>query len=222
MVHPLSLKLETSPPPAMLRLLLCLLLLCTAWTARAGELPNFANDEEADAWLRKQSPYYAMMATDVDRRGGYKFRTANHPKGMVLHENGQRYIEMNAALVGPERVSILVFELTNAFQEAQHQEVDQRARDGRIADAIHFGLLHELVEYDGLRHHRYVLAELDKVLGGIPREMLTWINPALTTLASYELPYAFVYVEAQAQSGHTTHYHRWFEKQRGVGKMLKR
>ena len=198
----------------MLRPLLFLLLLCFAWPACAGELPRFSSDEEADAWLRKQSPYYAMMAEDVDRRGGYKFRTANHRKGMVLYERGQRYIEMNEALAGPERVSILIFELTNAHQEARHQEVDARARDGRIRDAIHFGLLHELVEYDGLRHHRKVLAELDKTVGGVPREMLTWLNPALTTLASYELPYAFVYVEAQAKSGHTAHYHRWFEKQR--------
>ena len=129
----------------------------------------FATDEAADEWLRKNSAYYARMAADVDTRGGYKFRTANHPKGMVLYENGQRYIEMNERLVGPERVSVLIFELTNAYQDARHQEVDARARDGRITDAIHFGLLHELVEYDGLRHHRWVLADLDKVVGGIPR-----------------------------------------------------
>lgn len=201
----------------MRRPLLVLLLFCLAALTSRGELPRFESDLAIDAWLRASSPYYAAMAAEVDRRGGYKFRaSATHPKGLVLHENGQRYIELNDALTGAERVSILIFELTNAHQELRHHEVDARARDGRISDPIHFGLLHELVEYDGLRHHRRVLAELDKLVGGIPREMLLWINPEFTTFASYELPYAFTYIEAQAQSGHTAHYHRWFAQQRAA------
>ena len=178
--------------------------------AQSSEMPSFASDEEADAWLRSSSPFYDRMARDLDGRGGYAFRRGDRPRGMVVHENGNRYIELNTDLKGAERVSILIFELTNAFQDTKHIEIDQRARSGVIENAELFALRHELIEYDGLRYHRSVLAELEKVVGGIPREMLGWINPALTTLESYRLPLAHDYLESQNRSGHTDHYRRHF------------
>ena len=93
-------------------------------------LPSFANDEEADTWLRSQSPFYKLMAEDVDERGGYRFRVGDKPLGLVVHANGTRYIELNPSLVGGERVSILIFEMTNVFQDRKHLEIDQRARRG--------------------------------------------------------------------------------------------
>jgi hypothetical protein len=175
-----------------------------------GELPSFANDDEADVWLRSQSPFYDSMARDVDRRGGYSFRTWDEPRGIVFHENGTRYIQLNVSLTGPERLSILIFEMTNAFQDARHLEIDQRARNGTIESAEVFALRHELIEYDGLRYHRKVLSELDNSIGGIPREMLTWINPQLTTFEGYSLPLVHDYLESQHRSGHTDHYRRYF------------
>ncbi|MEA3213216.1 MAG: hypothetical protein QOE70_6273 [Chthoniobacter sp.] len=186
-------------------------------TSRAGEPPAFKTDAEIDAWLRKNSAFYAVMAVDIDKRGGYSFRSWSEPLGVVVTEEGRRFIQLNPSLEGAERVSILIFEVTNAYQEEHHQEIDTRARTGAIDNPIEFGLLHELVEFDGLRYHRKVLVDLDRVLKGIPRPMLTWINPALTSLETYELPLAFTFVEAQARSGHTDHYRKWFWIQRGWG-----
>ena len=69
------------------------------------------------------------------------------------------------------------------------------------------------MELDSLRLHRTVLEELDRALGGIPAEMLHWINPDLKTLADYKLPLTFDYLKAMEASGHTAHYHEWFPKQ---------
>ncbi len=182
--------------------------------ASTAELPTFPNDEDADAWLRAKSPFYAYMAEDVDTRGGYTFRSWDQPRGIVCHEGGIRFIQMSPDLKGGARLSILIFEITNAFQEAKHKEIDQRARTGAIKDAEVFAIRHELIEYDGLRYHRDVLVELDRVVGGIPREMLTWINPPLTTIDSYLLPLAHDYLEAQNKGGHTDHYRTYFAVRR--------
>jgi len=181
----------------------------------AAELPSFASDKEADAWLRSKSPFYDSMATDVDGRGGYTFCSWDQPRGTVVHKNGTRYIQLNPDLKGGERLSILIFEITNAFQDTKHIEIDQRVRTGAIVNAEVFALRHELIEYDGLRYHRKVLAELDKPTGGIPPEMLTWIDPGLTTLDSYSLPLAHDYLESQNKGGHTDHYRKHFPIRRG-------
>lgn len=174
------------------------------------ELPLFASDMEADTWLRSMSPSYASMAKEIDRRGGYSFRSWDQKRGTVVHENGNRYIQLNPALKGAERLSILIFEITNAFQDTKHLKIDEAARTGAIDNAEVFALRHELIEYDGLRYHRDVLLDLDKSLGDIPREMLTWINRQLTTLESYRLPLAHDYLESQNRSGHTDHYRKYF------------
>src|SRR5204863_9032535 len=132
------------------------------------------SDEEADAWLRSKSSSYDSMAKEIDSRGGCTFRSWNQPRGTVVHKNGARYILLNSGLKGGERLSILIFEITNTFQDRKHIEVDQQARNGTIDDAELFALRHELIEYDGLRYHRDVLSDLHKSLGSVPREMLTW------------------------------------------------
>src|SRR3954471_19843197 len=85
--------------------------------AVAGELPAFSTDEEADAWLRSQSPFYATMAADVESRGSYHFTVQpDTPKAGDVHfVEGQRYIALGAELEGAHRVSVLIFEMTNAF-----------------------------------------------------------------------------------------------------------
>lgn len=170
------------------------------------DLPSFTNDNEADIWLRSRSSFYHSMAKDIDERGGYTFRSWDQPRGTMVHADGTRYIQLNPDLKGGERLSVLIFEVTNAYQDAKHIEIDQRARVGTIKNAEEFALRHELIEYDGLRFHRDVLSELDNSIGGIPREMLIWINPRLTTLASYRLPLAHDYLECQKKGGHTDHY----------------
>src|SRR5947209_8174054 len=112
----------------MNRRLFLFLALLAPLMATAADFPSFASDAEADQWLRQHSPYYEKMAGEVDQRGGYKIRTSKEcAKGLVSIQDGQRFIDLNPSLTGPERVSILIFELTNAFQEPAHQEVDARA-----------------------------------------------------------------------------------------------
>lgn len=180
-------------------------------------LPSFVNDQKADAWLRLKSPFYDSMATQVEGHGGYEFCSWEQPLGTVVHASGSKCIYLNDNLKGGERLSILIFEMTNAFQSAKHLEIDERTRSGAIDTAEVFALRHELIEYDGLRYHRKVLSELDPSIGGIPREMLTWINPQLTTLASYSLPLAHDYLECQDQGGHTDHYRKHFPICAGTG-----
>ena len=121
---------------------------------------------------------------------------------------------------GAERVSVLIFELTNCYQAPQHQEVDHAAGAGKIKTAREFGLLHEVVELDGLRHHRRVLEELDTVVHGVPVEMFRWLssNRDLAKLNDYQVPYAFEYLKAQEANGHTQQYYDWFPKQAKRGK----
>jgi hypothetical protein len=184
--------------------------------AQPMALPDFTSDQEAHAWLREHCPYYKTMAAEVEKGGAVSYGVLEaRTGGLVERGSGATRILLAKELKGAHRLSVQIFELTNLYQQKRHDAVDERARSGTIKTPEEFGLLHELIEYDGLRYHRFVLSELDAVLeGGIPREMLTWINPELTNLVSYELPLAFEFVEAQAKSGHTAHYHDWFWTQK--------
>jgi hypothetical protein len=132
---------------------------------------------------------------------------------MVRWESGKLVIELGNSLAGAKRTSILIFELTNAYQDSQHREIDRGATEGRITTAREFGILHELVELDGLRHHRVVLEELDRRLQGIPADMFRWLSPKAVKLSDYEVPFAHDYIKAQEASGHTNHYYEWFPRQ---------
>jgi hypothetical protein len=202
--------------PGFMRSVFLCFILATSLGAAAADLPVFASDAAADRWLRANSAYYRTMAAAVEGRTGYSFRTSKKLSGgVVTWEKGKPVIELGAALAGPERVSVLIFELTNCFQAPQHQEVDNEAGAGKIKTAREFGMLHEIVELDGLRHHRRVLEELDARLHGIPAEMFQWISstPGLRKLDDYQLPYAFDYLKAQSANGHTQLYYEWFPRQ---------
>jgi hypothetical protein len=192
-----------------------LLLLLVPSAARAAGLPDFESDLQADRWLRGQSPWYRTLADAVDRRGGYTIaRTAEYPGGVAYFKDGRGHIGLNDALKGAHRVSVIVFELTNLYQEPRHQEVAHRVRRGELDDPAVFGLLRETIEYDGLRMHRDVLADLEPALGTVPPEMIAWVSSTARSFAEYHVPYAYDYLKAQQASGHTAHYHRLFEKHR--------
>jgi hypothetical protein len=181
----------------------------------AEGLPGFESDRQADRWLREQSPWYRSMAEAVDRSGGYTFgRTTEMPGGLAYFKDGRGFIELNDSLKGAQRVSVLIFELTNLYQERRHQEVADRVRHGELNNAAVFGLLRESIEYDGLRLHLDVLSELHPVLGAVPPEMIAWVSSTARSFAEYRLPFAYDYLKAQETSGHTAHYIRLFEKHR--------
>lgn len=183
--------------------------------AGAAGLPAFDSDAQADRWLREHSARYRDMAGAVDRRGGYTInRTDAYPGGVAYFQDGKGYIGLNDTLKGAHRVSVILFEVTNLFQEGRHQEVADRVRRGELDNPAAFALLRECIEYDGLRLHRDVLLELEPVLGTVPPEMITWVSSTARTFAEYRLPYAYDYLKAQAASGHTAHYLKLFEKHR--------
>ena len=193
-----------------------LVLVVTAVRAFAGELPAFDSDAAADRWLRDHSGFYKTMAAAVDARGGYSFQGSGElALGMVRWKEGKPVIELGDSLKGAKRVSILIFSLADIYESRQHQEVDADAAQGRIASEREFDVLHALVQLDGLRHHRKVLEELDSHVGGVPAEMLQWINPQLRTLSGYLLPMAYDFVKAQETGANARHYHEWFYKQKG-------
>lgn len=192
-----------------------LLLLGISVAGAPEELPVFKSDLQADRWLREQSPWYRSMAQVVDQRGGYTIgRTTEMPGGVAYFKNGRGFIELNDSLKGPHRVSVLIFELTNLYQEHRHQEVANRVRHGDLNNPAAFGLLRETIEYDGLRLHRDVLLDLKPVLRAIPPEMITWISSTAKSFEEYQLPFAYDYLKAQQAGGHTAHYIRLFEKHR--------
>jgi hypothetical protein len=198
-------------------LLLVVVLIHFAPKADAAALPDFASDEEADAWLKKSSAFYTTMTEAVNRHGGYIFRKfVGGRGGMMRVEKSGHVIELSATLSGAERVSVLIFEMTNALQQPKHAAIDQRVMAGEITGPIHFGLLQELIEYDGLSLHRRVLEELQAGGAEIPPTMFTWVTDGAKTFADYHIPLAADYIDAQAKSGHTAHYYKWFWVQKGV------
>jgi hypothetical protein len=194
---------------------LSVLLLVASSLAGAAELPVFESDQEADRWLREHCPLYRRFAETVDKRGGYTIsRTTEYPGGVAYFKEGRGYIQLNDVLKGAHRVSVLMFEMTNLYQERRHQDVADRVRRGELNNPPVFGLWRESIEYDGLRMHRDMLLELKPALGTIPPAMITWVSSTAKTFAEYQLPYAYDYLKAQEASGHTAHYLRLFEKHR--------
>jgi hypothetical protein len=179
--------------------------------ALAGPIPTFDSDPAADVWLRASSPFYLKMAEDVDRRGGYTFsRSDRFPKAAAVFRSGKRTIELNDRLKGPERVSVIVQELTNHYQEKKLWEVDRDVDEGRITDAIEYAIMRELIEYDGLKLHRQVLVELERTVGSIPKEMFYWLSGA-TTLSDYEVSPAYDAIKLHRSPGkHHDYYRREF------------
>jgi hypothetical protein len=193
---------------------LLLALLFLAAQTRAESLPDFETDQQADVWLRANSKFYKTMAENADKRGGYSIsRNNDTPGGLAYFKEGHGHIELNDRLKGPHRVSIIIFEMTNLYQEHRHQEVADRVRKGKLESPQIFGLLRETIEYDGLRLHRDVLLELKPVLGTMPDAMFTWVCHA-KSFDTYQLPFVYDYIKAQESSGHTAHYWKLFEKHR--------
>lgn len=181
----------------------------------AAVIPAFTNDAAADTWVREHSPAYRRMAEFVDARWGCDFGlNTNSAGGLAYVENGRGRIDLAATLTGPRRISVLIFEMMNLRQQDRHEEVTAPVRRGEQTDATLFALRREAVEYDALRLHRDVLIELERAVGELPPEMVTWASSTATNVAGYELPYAHDYFKAQAGSGHTQHYYRLFEKHR--------
>ena len=116
---------------------------------------------------------------------------------------------------GPARVSALIIELTNFLQEAKHQELEDEVTIGEIKDASEYAIMRSLIELDGMKIHREVLLQLDRAIpGGIPNEMLAWINPKLRSVSEYHVPNAFDYVKSLRDSDYRRGFEDWFKRRK--------
>jgi len=169
-----------------------------------------------DAFLREVSPFYTAMARFVEFEGGYKFEDRVDLAAGKWNA-ASRTIELHKDLRGAHRASIIAFEMTNAYQQKLHTEVDSKAAGGAIATETEFALLHELIEYDGLRLHRTVLEEIEKHLGRLPGDFFFTCNPKPKAVKEYQLPLVTDYLKHMKASGHTAHYYPWFRHQQKQG-----
>ena len=174
----------------LLILPLCLFLCSPVVTAEPAADIDFAECKDnaaIDAFLRKTSQLYAAMARIVELDGAYQFKDKTDLEAGKWSA-GERTIDIHSSLKGAKRASVIAFEMTNAFQQRLHTEVDMAAVSGAITTESEFALRHELVEYDGLRLHREILQEIEKSLGKLPPEFFFFSNPKPGSVAEYKLP----------------------------------
>jgi len=184
--------------------------------AEPGDSIDFATCKDnaaIDAFLRKASPFYSAMARIVEFHGGFQIADREGVSG-GLWSAGERMIYLNPQLAGAHRVSIVAFEMTNAYQDRLHREVDMAVAAGEITTKTEFALRQELVEYDGLRLHREMLVEIENHLGKIPSEFFFTVNPKPESVAKYQLPLVMDFLKQMQASGHTAYYYQWFEAQK--------
>lgn len=210
-----SLMKRSPPSPrTMKKALFCLANICLiSGSIYAGDLPKFDSDKAADQWMREHSPLYKSVASSVEAHGGYKFLSVKDiPRALTVNENGGQTIQLNDQVQGPKRVSLAAFELTNAYQMSKFQDLETEVHNGIVKDASEYAILRALIEMDGLKIHRQILEEIDKSIGGVPKEMFQWIYPGATTLAGYQIPPAFDYIRAQQNSPYRAGYEQLFRE----------
>ena len=181
---------------------------CSAFAASWAEQDNAIHQQ-----LLRESVYYQYLVTEIEKKHSLEFRSQSDFKlGNVVDEDGVLMIEINPELEGDRRVTIIIWEIANAFQREIFDDIGKRVLTGEINSAREYGLRMEIVEYSSFRHHRRVLVDLQQSIGDINGDYLYFINPALERLEDYSLPYVHNYIDAQAKSGHTAYYERWYAK----------
>jgi len=189
-------------------LLLFISLLCNrvvaAEQAARFDLATCKDNAAIDTFLRKASPLYNAMARIVEFQGGYEVADKTDiPAGEW--NPAERKICVNSLLAGPHRVSIVAFEMTNAYQQRLHAEIDMAVVAREITTKTEFALRHELVEYDGLRLHREILIEIEKHLGKVPPEFFFMAgSPKPDSVAKYQLPLVMDFLKDMKAKGMKT------------------
>ena len=169
--------------------------------------------EAADFMLKKRSKTYQKLADFVTNHGGYQI-TSEKQEWYGFWHLGRRAISIRPDVKGALMVSVLAFEMTNAFQSNEHLKIDKDARNGRI-NQKQFVERHETVEYQGALVHCKILKELSYVFGELPEEMFILNKPPnKKDLTSWIFPDVKSFLKAQNDSGHSDHYKRWYFHQR--------
>lgn len=189
---------------------LCFVLgLRLASAIHGSDLPR--SDAELDTWLCDHSPKYKQMAEKVRSDYSYRIEAATEfPLGNVREDRNGIVIELNPNIPQPRRATILIWEMANAFQRPTFAEISRRAHSGAISSHREYGLRMEIVEFHSHQLHRDVLVELSEAGVKITEDYLYFLNPNLKSLDQYRIPSVHDYIEAQAKSGHTRHYEKWY------------
>jgi len=179
----------------------------------------FKTDAQIDKWLREASTTYAMIVKDIESRKDLRgFRFADRKdiaRGNLAWVGGFLEVQLNPKLSGPLRISVLIFEMANAYRNPDHREIDRAVDEGYIRTPQEFGLAHQMLEYEAMRLHRTILVEIESRAGTLPADFFCLVVPAPPSAAEYRLPPLYVYLKTQKESGHTAHYYRWFRRRRG-------
>jgi hypothetical protein len=87
-----------------------------------------------DGSLRNHSPRYRAMADEVRKRQPYRIESRNNfPLGNVRDDDGGLVIELNSDLPKERRATILIWEMSNAYQRDICADIARRAKAGEIA-----------------------------------------------------------------------------------------
>ena len=191
-----------------LSMLVLSLVTCSTYAAIWAE-----ENDDIHLQLLRESSYYKNIVAEIEKKHSLIFKSqSNIALGNVIDENGDLIIEINPDLTGARRTTIIIWEIVNSFQREIFDDIGKRVMAGEINNAREYGLRMEMVEYTSFRHHKRVLLDLQLSIGGVDADYLFFINPALKRLEDYSLPYVHDYIDAQAKSGHTAHYERWYDK----------
>ncbi len=170
--------------------------------------------EAANSLLIKSSKTYRKMFDYLTCHGDFQIISEKTTAYYGCWDAGRRVIRIGPDVKGALMVSVLAFEVTNAFQTNEHEKVDDDARK-RLIKQEQFVERHETIEYQGLVMHCQVLKELNNAFGDLPEEMFILCKPPdKKVLVSWIPPDKKSYLKAQNESGHSDHYRRWYFQQR--------
>jgi hypothetical protein len=175
----------------------------------------------ADSLLKESSNTYRQIAVYVKSHGGYHIVSEKATEYFGCWFGDRRVVTIRPEVKGALMVSVLAFEMTNAFQSDEHLKVDADARNGLI-NQKQFVKSHETIEYQGQVMHCQILKELHSVLGELPQEMFIFMDPKIRKILVPFGPKFWVppdlksFLKAQNESGHSEHYRRWYLKQKSL------
>ena len=193
-----------------------------------SQMPEFEKDGDIHEWLQANSKRYRRMAESIDQRGGFEIHRATEinedgritpiSNAFSYNDHGQRKVVLNPKLKQGAAASMIVFEVTNLFQEDRHTEINNDAITGKITCGDEYAILRQLVEFDGLRHHRDVLTELQANSGTLSPDFFSVFPTSARTLEKHELPSVYFLIKSEKHSGHRAYYLTTFERLTSRGK----
>ena len=178
------------------------------------------SNDEIDSWLTEKSPTYSEMVKDIRIRpifSAYVIKDSNSVKsGNTYARNGRLEIHVNSGLLPARKISTIIFEMSNAYFNPEHQKIDRLVDNGFIKTKEEFGLAHEIYEYEAIRMHRSVIADINSVCNKLPKEFYHLVSIKDRDFEDYKIPDLDRYLDNQLKSGHTDHYYRWFSKRKKI------